>query len=102
VEGDLKPGQKIVVIEDLVSTGGSSLKAVKALRAAQADVLGMLAIFTYGFPVAEQQFATEKVELMTLSNYAAVLQHLLETNKIGEAELEVLKSWRENPNEWGK
>ncbi|MBE6330334.1 MAG: orotate phosphoribosyltransferase [Paludibacteraceae bacterium] len=102
VEGDLKPGQKIVVIEDLVSTGGSSLKAVKALRAAQADVLGMLAIFTYGFPVAEQQFAAEKVELITLSNYAAVLQHLLETNKIGEAELEVLKSWRENPSEWGK
>ena len=52
--------------------------------------------------MAEQQFATEKVELMTLSNYAAVLQHLLETNKIGEAELEVLKSWRENPSEWGK
>ena len=102
VEGDLKPGQKIVVIEDLVSTGGSSLKAVKALRSAQADVLGMLAIFTYGFPVAEQKFAEDDVKLMTLSNYTAVLQHLLETNKIGEAELEVLKSWRENPGEWGK
>ncbi len=102
IEGDLKAGQKVVVIEDLISTGGSSLKAVGALRNAGAEVLGMVAIFTYGFPVAAEKFAEAGVELTTLSNYNAVLQHLLSTKKIGEQEMETLKKWREAPEVWGK
>ena len=102
IEGDLKAGQKVVVIEDLISTGGSSLKAVGALRNAGAEVLGMVAIFTYGFPVASEKFAEANVELTTLSNYNAVLQHLLDTKQIGNAEMETLKKWREAPEVWGK
>lgn len=102
IEGDLKSGQKVVVIEDLISTGGSSLKAVSALRNAGADVLGMVAIFTYGFPIATEKFAEAKVELTTLSNYNAVLEHLLETEKIGQSEIETLRKWREAPDVWGK
>ncbi len=102
IEGDLKVGQKVVVIEDLISTGGSSLKAVGALRNAGAEVLGMVAIFTYGFPVAAEKFAEANVELTTLSNYNAVLQHLLDTKQIGNEEMETLKKWREAPEVWGK
>ncbi len=102
IEGDLKEGQKVVVIEDLISTGGSSLKAVGALRNAGAEVLGMVAIFTYGFPVAAEKFAEANVELTTLSNYNAVLQHLLDTKQIGNEEMETLKKWREAPEVWGK
>lgn len=102
IEGDLKSGQKVVVIEDLISTGGSSLKAVGALRNAGAEVLGMVAIFTYGFPVAAEKFAEANVELTTLSNYNAVLQHLLDTKQIGNEEMETLKKWREAPEVWGK
>lgn len=102
IEGDLKAGQKVVVIEDLISTGGSSLKAVAALRNAGANVMGMLAIFTYGFPVAEEQFKEADVQLTTLSNYEAVLQHLLDTKRIGEKEMNTLKEWRKNPGAWGK
>ena len=74
IEGDLKAGQKVVVIEDLISTGGSSLKAAEAVRAAGAEVLGMVAIFTYGFPVSENAFKEHKVELTTLSNYNAMIE----------------------------
>ncbi|MBP5420944.1 MAG: orotate phosphoribosyltransferase [Paludibacteraceae bacterium] len=102
IEGDLKAGQKVVVIEDLISTGGSSLKAVASLREAGAEVMGMVAIFTYGFPVASEKFAEANVELTTLSNYNAVLQHLLDTKQIGEVEMETLKKWREAPEVWGK
>ncbi len=102
IEGDLKEGQKVVVIEDLISTGGSSLKAVGALRNAGAEVLGMVAIFTYGFPVAAEKFSEANVELTTLSNYNAVLQHLLDTKQIGNEEMETLKKWREAPEVWGK
>lgn len=102
IEGDLKAGQKVVVIEDLISTGGSSLKAVAALRSANVEVMGMVAIFTYGFPIATQKFAEANVELTTLSNYNAVLQHLLDTKQIGEAEMATLKTWREAPEVWGK
>jgi orotate phosphoribosyltransferase len=101
IEGDLKKGQKVVVIEDLISTGGSSLKAVAALRNAGAEVLGMVAIFTYGFPVAAQKFDEAGVELTTLSNYNAVLEHLLATEQIGADEIETLKKWREAPEVWG-
>lgn len=100
IEGDLKPGQRVVVIEDLISTGGSSLKAVEALRKDGCEVIGMLAIFTYGFPVAAEKFKEANVELTTLSNYQAVLQHMLESKQIGEVEMETLQEWRKNPSEW--
>lgn len=102
IEGDLKPGQKVVVIEDLISTGGSSLKAVEALRKDGCEVIGMLAIFTYGFPVASEKFIEADVELTTLSNYGAVLEHLLKTEFIGEEEMETLKEWRKDPANWLK
>lgn len=102
IEGDLKPGQKVVVIEDLISTGGSSLKAVEALRKDGCEVIGMLAIFTYGFPVASEKFSEADVELTTLSNYGAVLEHLLKTEFIGEEEMATLKEWRKDPANWLK
>lgn len=102
IEGDLKPGQKVVVIEDLISTGGSSLKAVDAIRNDGSEVLGMIAIFTYGFPVAEQKFKAAKVKLTTLCNYEAVLNEALATNYIAEEDFETLKEWRDNPSEWKK
>ena len=100
IEGDLKPGMKVVVIEDLISTGGSSLKAVEAIRSDGSDVIGMLAIFTYGFPVAVDAFKKAKVELTTLSNYEAVLETALATNYIHESELNTLKEWRKSPATW--
>lgn len=100
IEGDLKPGMKVVVIEDLISTGGSSLKAVEAIRADGSEVIGMLAIFTYGFPVAEEAFRKARVELTTLSNYEAVLEMALSTNYIHESELTALQEWRKSPGTW--
>lgn len=100
IEGDLKPRMKVVVIEDLISTGGSSLKAVEAIRADGSDVIGMLAIFTYGFPEAEEAFRKAKVELTTLSNYDAVLETALATNYIHESELKTLQEWRISPSSW--
>lgn len=100
IEGDLKPKQKVVVIEDLISTGGSSLKAVEAIRKDGSEVLGMLAIFTYGFPVAEQKFKTAKVKLTTLCNYDAVLAESLSTKYITEDDIETLQEWRKNPSVW--
>jgi orotate phosphoribosyltransferase len=100
IEGDLKPGMKVVVIEDLISTGGSSLKAVEAIRSDGSDVIGMLAIFSYGFPVAEAAFHKAKVELTTLSNYDAVLETALATNYIHESELKALQEWRNSPSTW--
>ncbi|MGC9342299.1 MAG: orotate phosphoribosyltransferase [Bacteroidales bacterium] len=102
IEGVLEPGQKTVVIEDLVSTGGSSLKAVDALRQAGAEVLGMTAIFTYGFPVAEENFKNHKCVLHTLSNYEYLLDTALEAGAISNKELEILKNWRKDPRNWGK
>jgi len=100
IEGDLKPKMKVVVIEDLISTGGSSLKAVDAIRADGSDVIGMLAIFTYGFPEAEEAFRKAKVELTALSNYDAVLETALATNYIHESELLTLQEWRLSPSTW--
>ncbi|HKK82119.1 MAG TPA: orotate phosphoribosyltransferase [Prolixibacteraceae bacterium] len=102
IEGDLKPEQKIVIIEDLVSTGGSSLKAAEALTNFGGDVLGMVAIFTYNFPVASQNFEKEGIELTTLSNYQTLIHHALEVGEIKEKDIEKLQSWRENPSKWGK
>ncbi|MDD2284113.1 MAG: orotate phosphoribosyltransferase [Paludibacter sp.] len=102
IEGDLKPKQKVVVIEDLISTGGSSLKAVDAIRKDGSEVLGMVAIFSYGLPVAIEKFKTAKVKLITLCNYDAVLAESLSTNYITEDDIETLKEWRINPSEWRK
>ncbi len=102
IEGDLKPGQKVVVIEDLVSTGLSSLKAVDAIKKDGCEVLGMAAIFTYGFPIAATRFKEAGVELTTLSNYEEVLEHLLKENLISESDKETLSEWRKNPDTWGK
>ena len=100
IEGNLIPGQRVVVVEDLISTGGSSLKAVEAIRNAGCEVVGMAAIFSYRFPVAEERFKAEKVNLVTLSHYEAVLEAALKTGYITENDLETLKEWRKNPAVW--
>ena len=100
IEGDLKAGQKVIIVEDLVSTGKSSLKAVEAVRAAGCEVIGMVALFSYGFPVAEENFEKAGVRLVTLSNYNAILEAALQTQYISEEDLETLHNWRENPSEW--
>ena len=100
IEGNLVPGQKVVVIEDLISTGGSSLKAVEAIRNAGCEVIGMVAIFTYGFPVATRKFKAAQVELITLSNYNSMLETALETNYIKPEDLETLQEWRKDPSNW--
>ena len=102
IEGDLKAGMKVVVIEDLISTGGSSLKAVEALRAHGCEVVGMVAAYTYGFPTAEKAFAEAGVELTTLTNYEAVVETALATGYIEEEHVALLHDWRSNPSEWGK
>ena len=102
IEGDLKPKQKVVIIEDLISTGGSSLKAVEAIRKDGSEVLGMVAIFTYGFALAEDKFKNAKVKLTALSNYDAVLSEALATSYINEKDMETLKEWRQNPSVWKK
>lgn len=102
IEGDLKPKQKVVVIEDLISTGGSSLKAVEAIRKDGSEVLGMVAVFSYGFPVATEKFRAAKVKLTTLCDYDAVLSEALSINYINEDDIETLKEWRMNPAEWRK
>ncbi len=100
IEGNLKPGQKVVVIEDLISTGGSSLKAVEAIRNAGCEVEGMAAIFTYEFPVSIESFREANVKLLTVSNYSAMLEVALETNYIQEDDLDTLKEWRKDPANW--
>ena len=102
IEGDVFPGAKVVVIEDLVSTGGSSLAAVEALRKAGCEVLGMVAIFTYGFPVAVENFEKAGVKLDTLSNYGAMISLAAEEGYVKEEELETLQEWRKNPSQWRK
>lgn len=102
IEGELQAGQKVVVVEDLISTGGSSLKAVEAIRSAGAEVVGMVASYTYGFPVAEKAFAEAGVRLITLTNYEAVVAQALSTGYIKEGDVELLHQWRENPAEWRK
>ncbi len=102
IEGDLKAGQKVLVIEDLISTGGSSLKAVAALRDAGAEVLGMLAIFTYGFPVAANAFKEANVQLDTLSNYDDLIAEAVTRGYVSESDIEALKQWRQDPANWRK
>ena len=100
VEGQLPKGAKVVVVEDLISTGGSSLKAVEALRQYGVEVVGMVASFTYGFPVAEEAFKAAGVKLITLSNYNAVVEEAAETGYIKEEEKAVLAEWRKDPSTW--
>lgn len=102
IEGALAHGQKVVVVEDLVSTGKSSLEAVDALRAAGAEVIGMAALFTYGFPQAEAAFGEAAVKLITLSNYTALMSVAQQLGLIGEGDKERLDAWRMDPAAWGK
>jgi orotate phosphoribosyltransferase len=101
VEGEIKKGSKVIVVEDLISTGGSSLKAVAALREYGVEVIGMVASFTYGFPVAEEAFREAGVKLITLSNYDAVIEQAAETGYIKEEDKAVLAEWRKDPSVWG-
>lgn len=102
IEGVLNPGEKVVVIEDLVSTGKSSLEAVEALRAAGAEVIGLCALFTYGFPQAEAAFEKAGVPLMTLSNYPALMEVAEDLKIITEADRENLAQWRTSPDTWDR
>ena len=100
IEGRILPGQRVVVVEDLISTGGSSLKAVKALRNAGAEVLGMVAIFSYGFEVALSNFRASEVDLYTLTDYHILLETALATGYIHQNQVEMLQQWREQPATW--
>lgn len=102
VEGHYEAGQKVVVIEDLISTGGSSLNAVEAMRAAGLDVLGMVAIFTYGFSTALENFEKANVTLTTLSNYPTLIAMAEQQGYVTADQVEALQLWRTNPSEWGK
>jgi len=101
IEGELQPNKKVVVVEDLISTGGSSLSALHALRSAGADVWGMVAIFTYGFEAAQKSFAEAKCELSTLSNYSVLIDEALASGYVQRGDVEMLKQWREAPDRWG-
>lgn len=100
IEGELKPGMKVVVVEDLISTGGSSLKAVEAIRKSGCEVIGMVASYTYGFPVAEKAFQDAGVKLVTLTDYEAVVAEALRTGYIAENEVQMLHEWRQDPAHW--
>ncbi len=102
IEGELVAGSKIVVIEDLISTGGSSLQAVAALREAGMEVIGMLAIFTYGFEISVEKFKNANCPINTLSNYQSLIKLALSQGLISNAELESLQKWRIAPADWGK
>ena len=100
IEGELRPGMKVVVVEDLISTGGSSLKAVEAIRRDGCEVIGMVAAYTYGFPIAEKAFKDAKVPLVTLTNYEAVMEVALRTGYIEEEDVPTLNEWRKDPAHW--
>lgn len=102
IEGVLEKGQKVVVVEDLVSTGKSSLQVVDVLREQGAEVLGMCALFTYGFPVADEAFAKAGLPLHTISNYQALMEVCEEQKLIAPEEKETLEQWRVDPGNWGK
>ena len=100
IEGHLKNGQNVVVIEDLISTGKSSLNAVKALKESGATVKGMVAIFSYGFDLASENFKNSNVDLTTLSDYSHLLEQAMDSKYITEKELDTLTDWRKNPENW--
>jgi len=102
IEGDIFPGQRVVVIEDLISTGKSSLQAVDALREAGYEVAGLVAIFTYGFDAATENFKNAKCRLSTLSNYTALINYAEKHQYISSDDVNVLQQWRNNPSEWAQ
>jgi orotate phosphoribosyltransferase len=101
IEGEFSPGQRVVVVEDLISTGKSSLQAVQALREAGCDVAGLVGIFSYGFDAAEENFKNAKCPFFTLSNYNALINYAQEHNFVMEEDLKLLRKWREDPEAWG-
>ncbi|MEC4117400.1 orotate phosphoribosyltransferase [Myroides phaeus] len=102
IEGQLEPGKSVIVIEDLISTGKSSLQAVEALKENGANILGMAAIFTYEFQVAEDNFKHAGIELTTLSNYSSLLENAVNQKYISDSDLDTLQEWRKNPSEWNQ
>ncbi|WP_314739040.1 orotate phosphoribosyltransferase [Hoylesella pleuritidis] len=100
IEGELKAGMKVVVVEDLISTGGSSLKAVEAIRNNACEVIGMVASYTYGFPVAKKAFKDAQIKLVTLTDYEHVVDEALKTGYIDDNDVEVLHEWRKDPAHW--
>ena len=100
IEGHLESGNKVVVVEDLISTGKSSLNAVDALKAAGADVKGMIALFSYGFDFAVENFKKYDLELTTLSDYDHLVEQATQAGHFNDAEIELLKSWRKDPSNW--
>jgi orotate phosphoribosyltransferase len=102
IEGELRPGMKVVVVEDLVSTGGSSLKAVDAIRRDGCEVIGMVASFTYGFPVSVKAFNDAKVRLVTLTDYESVVEQAVNTSYITKDDVKILDEWRKDPSNWNK
>ena len=102
IEGELTPGTKVVVVEDLISTGGSSLKAVEAVRKSSCEVIGMVASYSYGFDVAKEAFKNANVELVTLTDYDHVVAEALETGYITSDDVQLLNEWRKDPANWKK
>lgn len=100
IEGHLEKRQTVVVIEDLISTGKSSLNAVEALEKAGANVKGMIAVFSYGFAIANENFNKAKIELHTLSDYERLIEQAYQSNYINQQELKTLQNWREDPEKW--
>ncbi len=101
IEGELQPGQRVLVVEDLISTGGSCLTAAEAVRAAGAEVVGVLAIFQYGFPKATRAFAEKNIYFQTLTNYDVLVEEAARIGYVSEQDLNTLRKWRENPEAWG-
>jgi orotate phosphoribosyltransferase len=102
IEGEFTPGQRVIVVEDLISTGKSSLQAVHALREAGCEVMGLVGIFNYGFDAAEENFKNAKCRFLTLSNYTALIEYAAEHNFVSTEDLNILRKWRENPEAWGQ
>lgn len=102
IEGKIEKGQRVLLIEDLISTGGSSLAAADALRATGAEIVGMAAIFTYGFGISEENFTKSDVELVVLSDYEHLLEHAQNERMFDNETLKTLKEWRDDPGSWGK
>jgi orotate phosphoribosyltransferase len=100
IEGKIEKGQKVVVLEDLISTGGSSIKAAEALIEQGIEVVGMIAIFTYGFKTADENFAAKNLKLVTLSNYTYLIDEALKQDYVKPSDVESLKKWRRNPAKW--
>jgi orotate phosphoribosyltransferase len=102
IEGYVEEGSNVIVVEDLISTGGSSISVVEALREAGCNVVGMVAIFTYGFDVAKKKFEDARCPLYTLSDYNTIIQIAVDNGMVLEKQLDTLREWRQKPDQWGK